>query len=111
MTAAVGLNQTSTGLVRAAQGLRDTGDALDSIPFVGEQIDANIRRTARDVDTIATTVRKTARRARDSGADTRDAAQGVAAVLGAAVALVPTIPLVLLYLLLRPLVAQELRRR
>ena len=111
VTAATGLDQTSVGLVRAARGLRETGNALDDIPFVGEQIDANIRRTARDVDEIAKTVRTTARQARVSGVQTRDSARGVALVLGAAIALVPTLPLAVLYLLLRPLVAQQLRRR
>ena len=111
VTAAKGLDQASTGLTRAAVGLRDTGAALDGIPFVGEQLDANIRRTARDVDVIAGTVERTARQARASGVQTRDAAQGVALVLGAAVALVPTLPIVFLYLLLRPVLAQQLRRR
>ena len=110
ITAATGLDQTSRGLLRAAAGLRDTGNALDDIPFVGEQIDSNIRRTAADVDGIATTVRTTARQARASGAQTRDTAHGIALVLGAAVSLVPTLPTIALYLLLRPLIAQQLRR-
>ena len=111
VTAAKGLDQTSTGLVRAGRGLRETGAALDDIPFVGEQIDANIRRTAGDVDEVARTVRTTARQARAAGVETRDAARGLAVVLGLAVALAPTLPLLALYLLLRPLVAQQLRRR
>jgi hypothetical protein len=110
ITAATGLDQTSRGLLRAADGLRDTGNALDDIPFVGEQIDSNIRRTAGDVDGIAATVRTTARQARASGALTRDTAHGIALVLGAAVALVSTLPTIALYLLLRPLIAQQLRR-
>jgi hypothetical protein len=108
VTAATGLEQTSNGLVRVGRGLREAGAALDQIPFVGEQLDASIRRTAADVDRIALTVRRTSREARATGIDTRDAAQGVALVLGAAVALVPTLPLLLVYVLLRPVLAERL---
>src|SRR5215213_8519089 len=38
ITAAAGLRQTSRALGRAADGLRDTGDALEQIPFVGGEI-------------------------------------------------------------------------
>lgn len=110
-TAAIGLRQTSGGLVRAAEGLRSTGRALGGLPFVGEEIEANIRRTASDIDTIAKTVAKTSIQARISGEQTRDSAQGIAVVLGLAVALVSTLPLVVLYLVLRPLLAERLRRR
>jgi hypothetical protein len=111
VTASVGLQQTSRGLSRAATGLRDTGQALADIPFVGGDLDANVRRTAGDVDVISRTVRRTARQARASGEQTRDAARGIAIVLAAAVATVPTVPLVALYVVLRPLLVEELRRR
>jgi hypothetical protein len=108
VTASVGLQETSDGLVRAASGLRETGDGLRRVPFVGGSLDAPVRRTAADVDRIAVTVRRTARQARANGVQTRDGATGAAAVLGLAVALGTTVPAVVLYLLLRPLVAQRL---
>lgn len=111
VTAATGLQQTSRGLLRASDGLRNTGEALGGFPLVGSEIEADIRRTAGDVDEIAGTVRATARQARESGLQTRDSARGLALVLGAAVALVPIVPLVALYLLLRPLIAQQVRTR
>ncbi|MGE5689981.1 MAG: hypothetical protein ACM33B_05440 [Pseudomonadota bacterium] len=101
VAASDGLRQTSRGLVRAADGLRNTGEALGRVPFVGSQLDDDVRRTAGDVDRIARTVQATARQARANGEQTRDAAGGLALVLGSAVALVPTLPLVALALLLR----------
>ena len=111
VTASIGLRQTSDGLIRAADGLRSTGDALASLPFVGDEINANIRRTAGDIDTIAKTVRATAFQARVSGEQTRDTAHGVAIVLASAIVLVSTLPITALYLLLRPLIRQQLTRR
>jgi hypothetical protein len=52
----------------------------------------------------------TARQARASGVQARESAHDVAIVLGAAVALVPTVPVIALYLLLRPVVIERVRR-
>ena len=110
-TAATGLRQASDGLRRAADGLRRTGSALGELPLVGREIEANIRRTARDVEAIATTVGVTAVQARVSGQQTRESARGVALVLGSAVALVSTVPVAVLYALLRPQIARRLTER
>ena len=50
----------------------------------------------------------TARDARATGGQAEDAAGTLAIVLGLAVALAPTLPILLLYALLRPLVAARL---
>lgn len=110
VTASDGLDETSSALDRASVGLRDTGRALGDIPFLGSSIGRDVTQAAEDVDTISAHVRRTAREARVSGVEARDSAQGLALALGAAVALVPTLPTVVLYLLLRPLVAQRLMR-
>jgi hypothetical protein len=110
VTASEGLDETSQALVRAARGLRDTGSALADIPFVGGSIGRDVTRAAEDVDRISTHVERTSREARASGIEARDSARGLALALGAAVALVPTLPTIVLYLLLRPLVAQRLMR-
>jgi hypothetical protein len=108
VTASIGLSQAGRALGRASSGLRETADALDGVPFLSDQVHEPIRRTASDVDRIATTVRTTARQARVTGRQTTDSAQGLAVVLGAAVALVPTLPLVALYVVLRPMIVQRL---
>ena len=111
MTASQGLEQTSDGLVRAGSGLRATGNALGDIPFVGGELDARVRRTAEDVERIAVTVGRTAEQARLSGEQTREGATEAAVLLGLFVGIVPVVPFAVLYLLLRPLVAQQLRPR
>ena len=110
VTASDGLDETSRALVRAGRGLRETGDALDQIPFVGGSIARDVKRAASDVNTISGHVERTARQARVSGTEARESAQGLALALGAAVGLVPTLPILVLYFLLRPLVAQRLLR-
>lgn len=109
-----GLEETSAGLRRAARGLHETGDALgalDELPFFSADPGAAVERTAADVDRFAGRVRATGRDAQTTGADAQESARTLAVVLGLAVALAPTLPILLLYLLLRPLIAQELRRR
>jgi hypothetical protein len=110
-TASLGLGQTSRGLDRASAGLRDTGQAFDLVPVVGSGIARDIRRTAADVDQISGTVRRLALQARANADDAADSARTLAIVLGLAVLLVPTLPIVALYLILRPLVAQQLAAR
>jgi hypothetical protein len=112
VTASVGLRETSTALRRAAGGLHETGDALRSLgrlPFVRGNPGAGIERTAVDVDRIAGRVATTAADARRTGIGAQESARTLALVLGFAIALGPTVPLAVMYLLLRPLVAERLR--
>jgi hypothetical protein len=111
VSAATGLDQAHHGLRRASAGLVETGAALDDVPFVGGLVGADIRRAARDIDTVASTVRTTALQTRASGRQTIDSASGIAVILGAAVALTPTLPVIWFYLLFRPLVLRQLRER
>jgi hypothetical protein len=112
VTASTGLRETSTALRRAAGGLHETADALSALgrlPFVPGDPGAAVDRTADDVDTIAARVGTTARDARRTGLDAQESGRTLAVVLGAATALAPTVPLALMYLLLRPLIAHRLR--
>jgi hypothetical protein len=114
ISAGHGLRETSEGLSRAGRGLHETADALEvvgDLPFVSANPGEAVEQTANDVDGFAVRVRETGRDARVTGAQARDSAATLAIVLGLAVALTPTIPILFLYLLLRPLVAQQLRRR
>jgi len=114
VSAGEGLDETSVALDRAAGGLQETGDALgrlDDLPFLSRDPGAAVKQTAADVEQLAERVRETGRDARVTGADAEDAAGTLAVVLGLAVALAPTLPVLLLYLLLRPLVAERLGRR
>lgn len=113
VTAGDGLEETSAGLRRAASGLHETADALDAVdrlPFVPGNPGRAVERTAEDVERFAVRVRATADDARLAGEDAQESARTLAVVLGLALALVPTVPLVALYLLLRRLIAQELAR-
>lgn len=113
VTAGDGLQETSAGLGRAAQGLHETADALDGIddlPFVPGNPGRAVERTAVDVERFAVRVRVTARDARVAGEDAQDSARTLAVVLGLAIALIPTVPIIAFYLLLRRLIAQELQR-
>ena len=113
VTAGDGLQETSAGLHRAAQGLHETADALgalDDLPFVPGNPGRAVDRTADDVERFGVRVRVTARDARIAGEDAQQSARVLAIVLGFAIALIPTVPIVAFYLLLRRLIAQELRR-
>lgn len=108
-----GLDETSAGLVRAARGLHETADALavlGELPFVEADPGSAVEATADDVERFSTRVRLTARDARSTGASAEESAGTLAVVLGLAVGLTPTLPALLLYVLVRPLVAQQLRR-
>jgi hypothetical protein len=114
VTAGEGLDETSEGLRRAGLALHETADALsalDALPFLSGNPGGAVERTADDVDQFADRVRVTGRDARLTGASAQESADTLAVVLGLAVALGPTLPALALYLLLRPLVAQQLRRR
>src|ERR671911_129497 len=82
--------------------LEDGGE----LPFVSGNPGEAVEQTATDLDGFAVRVRQTGRDARVTGAQARDSAATLAIVLGLAVALTPTRPILFLYLLLRPLVAQ-----
>lgn len=113
VAAGEGLEETSAGLGRAARGLYETADALEVIgelPFVDADPGGAVEATAADVERFAVRVRATARDAKTTGADAEESAATLAVVLGLAVALAPTVPALVLYLLLRPLVAERLRR-
>lgn len=113
VTASDGLQETSAGLGRAARGLHETAGALDGIddlPFVPGNPGRAVERTAVDVERFAVRVRVTARDARAAGEDAQGSARTLAVVLGFAIALVPTVPTVAFYVLLRRLIAQELKR-
>jgi len=113
VTAGDGLEETSAGLQRAAGGLHETADALgaiDELPFVPGNPGVAVERTATDVERFAVRVRATADDARVAGEDAQESARVLAVVLGLAIALVPTVPIVALYLLLRRLIAAELAR-
>ena len=108
-----GLVGTSEGLERVGSGLHETADALGlvgDLPFVAGDPGDGVEETAADVDRFAVGVRQAGRDARLTGTDAQEAAGTLAVVLGLAVALGPTVPAAFLYLLLRPLVAQRLRR-
>ena len=114
VAAGAGLQETSSGLRRTARGLHQTADALEvvgSLPFVSGNPGEAVEQTADDLDRFAVRVRATGRDAEATGAQAQDSAGTLAVVLGLAVALTPTVPIIALYLLLRPLVAQQLRRR
>jgi hypothetical protein len=113
VTAGDGLQETSGGLGRAARGLHETADALggiDDLPFVPGDPGRAVERTAVDVERFAVRVRVTARDARVAGEEAQRSARTLAIVLGLAIALIPTLPIVAFYLLLRRLIAQELGR-
>ena len=113
VAAGAGLQETSAGLKRTARGLHETADALEvvgSLPFVSGNPGEAVEQTADDLDRFAVRVRETGRDAEVTGAQAQESAGTLAVVLGLAVALTPTVPIIALYLLLRPLVAQQLRR-
>jgi hypothetical protein len=111
VSAGQGLDETSDALDRAADGLHETANslgALGDLPFVPGNPGAAVQQTADDVAQLADRVRVTADDARTTGADAQDSAATLAVILGLAVALGPTLPVLLLYWLLRPIVATRL---
>ena len=113
IVAGSGLDETSAGLDRAARGLHETAEALEvlgELPFVAADPGEAVAATADDLEQFAGRVRVTGRDARVTGASAEESAGTLAVVLGLAVALTPTLPALFLYLLVRPLVAERLRR-
>jgi hypothetical protein len=105
VAAAGGLEDTSAGLRRVSGGLRETGRALSTLgalPLVGD-LGPRVGRAATEVDRIAARVDAAADEARVSAATTRDDVNDLALVVGIAIAAVGTLPPLLMYLLIRPL--------
>jgi hypothetical protein len=95
------LTELSSTVVAGGQVLRATGDelsALSSVPFVGDQIGS----VGRQVDDAAD-------RAITSGRDSAARVKSLSALLGFAIALIPTVPLVVLYTPLRVARIREVR--
>jgi hypothetical protein len=87
------LRSLSATVVKSGFAMRSTGEALQSlgaVPFVG-----------RDVSRVGSRVRAAGASAEASGRSSRTTIDRLAVLLGLGVGLVPTIPVLALYLLLR----------
>jgi hypothetical protein len=87
------LRDLSTTMVKAGVAVRTTGAALEgfgSLPLVGG-----------DVRRVAAQARSAGASAVESGRKTRGSVRRLAVLLGIAVGLVPTLPLLVVYVLLR----------
>lgn len=114
VTAADGLDESSTGLRRASSGLRQTGDALaaiGSLPFVGTSVGDGVLDTADELDAVAMRVEDAAAEARLTAEEADRSVDVLAVVLGLAVGLGPVVPVVTGYVLFRPLVQARLEAR
>jgi hypothetical protein len=92
------LRELGTTVVKSGTAVKQTGDALQglrSIPFIGH-----------DVADIGQQVAAAGIDARRSGRSSRAAVNKLATLIGVAIAIVPTVPMLALYLL-----AQRLARR
>lgn len=113
VAASEGLDETSTGLDRVASGLRETARALSSLsalPLVGD-LGPRIERAAREVDRISARVDAAALEARRTGRATREDAREFSLLLGLTIAALGALPALLMYLLVRPLLVESMRRR
>ena len=111
VAASDGLDETSIGLARVSNGLRETAQALSSLsvlPLVGD-LGPRIERAATEVDRIAARVDSAAREARRTGHATREDAQEFSLLLGLTVAALGALPALLMYLLVRPLLVAAMR--
>jgi hypothetical protein len=91
------LRSLSTTVVRSGAAMRTTGQALQGIggiPFVGN-----------DVSRVGRRVSAAGASAEQSGRSSRTTVDRLAVLLGLAVGLVPTVPVLVLYLLLRRTIA------
>jgi hypothetical protein len=92
------LSQLSSTVIRSGRAVQETGDALqrfEAIPFVGGDVaDVGRRVSAAGID------------ARRSGRSSRTAIDNLAVLYGVTIALVPTIPMIALFV-----VARRLARR
>jgi hypothetical protein len=110
VTAGKALDQTGDGLRGTSEGLREAHRALqviESLPFVGREIEENLEGAADSLDEIAQEVEQTASSAQVSGRSSKDSVQDLSIVLGLAVALVPTLTLLAAY---APFRSSRLRR-
>ena len=88
-----GLSRLSTTVVLAGGALEQTGDllgGLDRIPLVGGE-----------VGDVADRIRDTGRSAQRNARESRESIENLSVLLGASIALIPTLPLVALYVPLR----------
>ena len=100
VTAGQALDQTGDGLRGTSQGLREVHRALqvvESLPFVGREIEENLQGAADTLDGIAREVEETARSAQVSGRSSKESTDDLSVILGLAVALVPTLTLLAAY--------------
>ena len=100
VTAGQALDQTGDGLRGTSQGLREVHQALqvvESLPFVGRQIEENLEGAADSLDDIAREVEETARSAEASGRSSKESTDDLSVILGLAVALAPTLTLLAAY--------------
>ncbi len=88
-----GLSRLSGTVVLAGGALEETGDLLrsfDRVPFVGDQ-----------VGEVSERIRQTGRSARRNAAASRESIENLTVLLGVSIALIPTLPLLAVYLPLR----------
>ncbi len=88
-----GLTDLSRTTVAAGLALQDAGEALVSLgrlPVVGD-----------DVETLGERTMRAGRSARDSGRSSRESIENLSLLLGLSVALIPSVPLLALYVPLR----------
>ena len=104
VTAGEALDQTGDGLRGTSAGLREVHRALqivESLPFVGREIEENLEGAADELDGIAREVEQTAISAKESGRSSKESVEDLSLILGLAVALVPTLTLLASYAPLR----------
>jgi hypothetical protein len=97
------LRQLSTTVVTSGAAVQQTGDALQglrSIPFVG----GDVARIGRQVSAAGVDAKR-------SGRSSRTAVGNVATLLGIAIAIVPTVPMIALLLVTMRLAARTNGRR
>jgi hypothetical protein len=88
-----GLTRLSGTVVLAGGALEQTGDLLgsfDRVPFLGDQ-----------VGEVSEQIRRTGRSARRNAAASRESIENLSVLLGVSIALIPTLPLLGVYLPLR----------
>ncbi len=96
-----GLGELSVPVIKASRALDETAKGLDSIssiPLIGD---------AANLDAIRARVAEAGREARASARESRENVRTLAWLLGISIALVPTLPLLVLYIPLR----RDWRRR
>lgn len=104
VSAGQALDQTGDGLRGTSAGLREAHRALqlvESLPFVGREIEENLEEAADRIDRIAGEVEETARSAEESGRSSKESVGDLSLILGLAVSLVPTLTLLAVYAPLR----------